>query len=100
MLHTHPRSENRIGTPISRAGSLNLRGAVSPAASFSRQLLSQDNETSQPLRDITTDERNRENQAVPSKKLKRTRLLLDARTELTDEELKVVFRTLCKFRLE
>ena len=34
---------------------------------------------------------------MPSKKLKRTRLLLDARTELTDEELKVVFRTLCKF---
>lgn len=34
---------------------------------------------------------------MPSKKLKRTRLLLDARTELTDEELKVVFRNLCKF---
>jgi len=64
---------------------------LSPVTSFSRQLLSQDIEPFQPLRDITSKERNKENQAMPTKKLKRTRLLLDARTELTDEELKVLF---------
>ena len=42
-----------------------------------------------PLRDITTEEQNKANQENPIKKTKRTRLLLDARTELTDDELRV-----------
>ena len=63
--------------------------AASPI-SFSAQLLSQDQEPL-PLRDITTEEQNKANQANPIKKAKRTRLLLDARTELTDDELRVRF---------
>lgn len=63
------------------------RRAASPATSFSRLLLSQDEE--QQLRDITAEEVNRHNQQDLTKKAKRTRLLLDARTELTDDELKV-----------
>jgi len=80
-----------MGPPTSRAGSVFSRVHVqaSPATSFSRQLLSQDGELFQPLRDITAEHRNKDNQAAASKKLKRTRLLLDARTELTDDELKV-----------
>jgi hypothetical protein len=58
-------------------------------ASFARAFLSQDmmdDEIRQPLADITA-----ENQQIdkPERKRKRARLLLDARTELTDEELKV-----------
>ena len=86
--------ENRIDIPL-RAGSLDPR-VLSPAASFSRQLLSQDNDALQLLQDITAEERNRVNRADPQKKLKRARVLLDARTELTDEELKVIIRTLKK----
>lgn len=93
-MYSPSNLENLIRTP-SRAGSLNPQ-PFSPATSFSRNLLSQDNVPLQPLRDITTEQLNRKNQAEPSKKLKRTRLLLDARTELTDEELKVVFRDLWK----
>jgi hypothetical protein len=62
--------------------------ALSPTTTFSAQLLSQDQEPL-PLRDITTEEQNKANQANPFKKTKRTRLLLDARTELTDDELRV-----------
>jgi meiotic recombination protein REC8, fungi type len=65
--------------------------ATSPLTSFSAQLLSQDQEGLLPLRDITTEEQNKANQADPVKKAKRTRLLLDARTELTDDELRVCF---------
>jgi meiotic recombination protein REC8, fungi type len=65
--------------------------ATSPTTSFSAQLLSQDQEQPLPLRDITTEEQNKSNQADPTKKAKRTRLLLDARTELTDDELRVRF---------
>ncbi|KAF9526495.1 Rec8 like protein-domain-containing protein [Crepidotus variabilis] len=82
------RRENQNPTP-SRAGSVSSQRGPSPPISFSRQLLSQDLEPFMPLRDITAEARNKENQLEPSKKLKRTRLLLDARTELTDEELKV-----------
>ena len=64
--------------------------ATSPTTSFSAQLLSQDQE-SLPLRDITTEEQNKANQDNPIKKVKRARLLLDARTELTDDELRVHF---------
>ena len=64
--------------------------AASPTTSFSAQLLSQDQEPL-PLRDITTEEQNKANQVNPIKKAKRTRLLLDARTELTDDELRVRF---------
>ena len=81
---------------LSSAGSLNPP-VLSPATSFSRQLLSQDNEALQPLRDITAEELNKINRAEPPKKLKRARVLLDARTELTDEELKVILRTLKKY---
>lgn len=62
---------------------------TSAPTSFSAQLLSQDEELPLPLRDITTEELNQANQANPTKKVKRTRLLLDARTELTDDELRV-----------
>jgi meiotic recombination protein REC8 len=61
----------------------------SPAASFSQLLLSQDIDQPQPLSNITREDSNRQNQDDPPKKVKRTRLLLDARTELTDDELKV-----------
>jgi len=64
----------------------------SPAASFSQLLLSQDIDQPQPLSDITREDSNRQNQDDPPKKVKRTRLLLDARTELTDDELKVFTR--------
>lgn len=74
--------------PLSRVGS-GFSRATSPT-SFSAQLLSQDQEPL-PLRDITTEEQNKANQANPTKKTKRTRLLLDARTELTDDELRVRF---------
>lgn len=67
--------------------------ATSPTTSFSAQLLTQDQEPL-PLRDITTEEQNKANQANPIKKAKRTRLLLDARTELTDDELRVRFMRL------
>ena len=50
---------------------------------------SQDEQQPGPLSDITTLNRNQENIPNKMKKLKKTRLLLDARTELTDEELKV-----------
>jgi hypothetical protein len=61
----------------------------SPAASFSQLLLSQDIDQLQPLSNITREDCDRQNQDDPPKKVKRTRLLLDARTELTDDELKV-----------
>lgn len=77
-----PSKENLLPT-LSPAPSVPTH---SPANSFSRLLLSQDSQ-SVPLRDVTPI-----NQVPPvnkAKKLKRTRLLLDARTELTDEELKI-----------
>ena len=74
--------------PLSRMGSEFSR-PTSPPTSFSAQLLSQDEELPLPLRDITTEALNKANQANPIKKVKRTRLLLDARTELTDDELRV-----------
>lgn len=52
-------------------------------------LLSQDEQQPGPLSDITALNRNQENIPIKTKKPKKTRLLLDARTELTDEELKV-----------
>ncbi|TFK41172.1 Rec8 like protein-domain-containing protein [Crucibulum laeve] len=60
---------------------------TSPVA-FSRLFLSQDDEQLRPLRDITAEGENRA--IIPdNRKRKRTRLLLDARTELSDEELKI-----------
>ncbi|KAL1741877.1 Rec8 like protein-domain-containing protein [Schizophyllum fasciatum] len=75
-----PSSALRRSRPPSRA--LTPREA-SPATSFSRQFLSQA-DGGDPL--FETTRRNEEAQAP--KKLKRTRLLLDARTELSDEELR------------
>jgi len=80
--------ENNIPTSKMAAGRSQTLVA-SPATSFSRLLLSQDIDQPQPLRDVTQEEVNRKNQDDPPKKVKRTRLLLDARTELTDDELKV-----------
>ncbi|KAI3622725.1 rad21 rec8 n terminal domain protein [Moniliophthora roreri] len=81
-----PRSRRRVTTP------LRSPAPPSPANSFTRLLLSQGVESEHcaptPLTDITANARSKENQP-PSKKQKRTRLLLDARTELTDEELKI-----------
>lgn len=51
-------------------------------------LLSQD-ELIQPFNDITAEAQNQIH--FEPKRNKKTRLLLDARTELTDEELKVLF---------
>ncbi|KIK07004.1 hypothetical protein K443DRAFT_129571 [Laccaria amethystina LaAM-08-1] len=61
--------------------------ASSPTTSFSRLLLSQDLDP-RPLEDMTIEEQGGANRA-DGRKNKRTRLLLDARTELTDEELKI-----------
>ncbi|KAJ3799937.1 Rec8 like protein-domain-containing protein [Lentinula aff. detonsa] len=63
---------------------------ASPANNFAQLLLSQDEELPQaepvPLADVTAGQ----NTNKPIKKShKRTRLLLDARTELTDDELKI-----------
>ncbi|KAJ6604638.1 hypothetical protein DFH09DRAFT_316557 [Mycena vulgaris] len=61
--------------------------ALSPATSFSRLLLTQDDEPQVPLLDVTAvNDQNQPNRGA--KKVKKTRLLLDARTELTDDELK------------
>ncbi|KAF5385389.1 hypothetical protein D9615_001513 [Tricholomella constricta] len=60
-------------------------GGLSPATSFSHLLLSQD-EQPMPLNDITLEEQIQANSNL--KKMKKARLLLDARTELTDDELK------------
>ncbi|KAF8213061.1 Rec8 like protein-domain-containing protein [Mycena galopus ATCC 62051] len=70
----------------------NNPAAFSPATSFSRMLLSQDEEPQEPqepqgpLVDVTANDQNQKN--IGPKKVKKTRLLLDARTELTDDELK------------
>ena len=68
--------------PFSRASSLTARIDTTPI-SFSQQLLEQDSELPLPVETVE-----------PRKKTKRVRLLLDPRTELTDEELKVENSTL------
>ncbi|KAF4623751.1 hypothetical protein D9613_001795 [Agrocybe pediades] len=84
-----PRKEN--DRPASRIGSAVPDIPIgSPATSFSRLLLTQDEEMGQPLRDVTAEALNMPNPGEPRpRKAKRTRLLLDARTELTDDELKI-----------
>ncbi|KAL0951212.1 hypothetical protein HGRIS_007935 [Hohenbuehelia grisea] len=77
------QKENSV--PRSKAGTPR---AMTPTTEFTRLLLSQ--ETPQPLTDTTALHQNQDIVA-PTKKVKgvkRTRLLLDARTELTDDELK------------
>lgn len=61
--------------------------APSPATSFANLLLSQDIEQ-QPIIDLAEELPVNHHREEP-RKHKRTRLLLDARTELTDDELKV-----------
>lgn len=73
-----PPSALRQKTPLSSA-------PHSPATSFSRQFLSQDDIEMAPLADLTPVNGKRAN---PGRKKKSARLLLDARTQLTDEELK------------
>lgn len=77
-------SENYFSRSQSQRNSTPFR-APSPATSFSRLLLSQDEQPT-PLNDITPNAQNQVNAGI--KKMKKTRLLLDPRTELTDDELK------------
>ncbi|KAK0208222.1 Rec8 like protein-domain-containing protein [Desarmillaria ectypa] len=76
-------SQKENKAPLSQS---NIPRAVTPVLTFSQQLLSQDAEPVQPLKDVTQHFQNAS--APTQKKIKKTRLLLDARTELTDEELK------------
>ncbi|KAF9270204.1 hypothetical protein L218DRAFT_952383 [Marasmius fiardii PR-910] len=86
-----PRPGNQYPTP--RAAPIVV--PPSPANSFSRLLLSQDENIQfrqpTPFADITTRALNEEKENRPNypRKNKRTRFLLDVRTELTDEELKI-----------
>ncbi|THV04964.1 hypothetical protein K435DRAFT_961677 [Dendrothele bispora CBS 962.96] len=88
------RKENQ--TPRPREKSLPpVETVLSPAASFSRQFLSQADgpEPTPPpmpsLHGMTSNNNNDQLKKDPNqRKQKRTRLLLDARTELTDDELK------------
>lgn len=75
--------ENQTRTPLveNRANSV-----ASFAGAFLLQDLIQDEGIRQPLVNITQDT---EPNDQPARKRKRARLLLDARTELTDDELKV-----------
>ncbi|KAJ7103545.1 Rec8 like protein-domain-containing protein [Mycena belliarum] len=78
--------KENVPPPSQRTKSL-LPSALSPATSFSRMLLSQDEEPQMPLNDVTAiNDQNQIRRSV--KTAKKTRLLLDARTELTDDELK------------
>ncbi|KAJ7092714.1 Rec8 like protein-domain-containing protein [Mycena epipterygia] len=75
--------------PPSTLRRTNIVPPLSPATSFSRLLLTQDDQVDQPqlpLHDVTAADQNQTNRGL--KKVKKTRLLLDARTELTDDELK------------
>ncbi|KAG2023509.1 hypothetical protein CC2G_001155 [Coprinopsis cinerea AmutBmut pab1-1] len=76
--------ENQYPGSIQREQSL-TRDA-SPATPFASQFLARDTNMDGPLQDVTIEDTN---QSGPKNRKKRTRLLLDARTELTDEELKV-----------
>ncbi|KAH0590754.1 hypothetical protein H2248_000879 [Termitomyces sp. 'cryptogamus'] len=76
-IHHSPGSASPHSTPLS---------TFSSTTSFLRSLLTQDNVPT-PLQDITLEERGRANADIKKTK-KITRLLLDARTELTDDELK------------
>jgi len=87
QLQLHVQSGNKENqatcTPL-------VENRANSVASFARAFLSQDliqgEETRQPLVDITNGKQ--PNNQLPRKR-KRARLLLDARTELTDDELKV-----------
>ncbi|KAF7306915.1 RAD21/Rec8 N-terminal domain protein [Mycena indigotica] len=87
MPATTPRKRKAINGPdkenIPPSSLRKQLSALSPATSFSRLFLSQDEA---PLFDVTNQPTNATKPVA--KKAKRTRLLLDARTELTDEELK------------
>ncbi|KIY71651.1 hypothetical protein CYLTODRAFT_487083 [Cylindrobasidium torrendii FP15055 ss-10] len=77
--------ENADAIPFSRAG------AGAPPLTFNQEIMSQDdlaavNASLSPLADVTGDHNRK---TTNPKKSKKTRLLLDARTELTDEELKL-----------
>ncbi|KAF6766048.1 Rec8 like protein-domain-containing protein [Ephemerocybe angulata] len=105
--NSRPRSANKENvyprnTPGSRQGSVLSNRAPSPANSFGKLFLSQDQQDflGTPLREITPVAENGKQVGpkVPAKK--RTRLLLDARTELTDEELKVARGQYLEFQNE
>ncbi|KAJ7225526.1 Rec8 like protein-domain-containing protein [Mycena pura] len=82
------QDKENIPPSILRGTNSALPSALSPAMSFSRLFLSQDMDQPQlPLHDVTANGHNQTNRRIV-KKVKKTRLLLDARTELTDDELK------------
>ncbi|KAJ7900331.1 Rec8 like protein-domain-containing protein [Mycena olivaceomarginata] len=94
VIPTTPRKRkadtdrDKENIPPSTLRRTNIPSAFSPATSFSRLLLSQDEEPQVPLADVTAINGQNQNNSG-AKKVKKTRLLLDARTELTDDELKV-----------
>ncbi|KAJ3751978.1 hypothetical protein EV360DRAFT_56004 [Lentinula raphanica] len=86
-----PITKGKENPPPSSQAALAPQESASPVNSFAQQLLSQDDELPRaetvPLADVTEDQNT--NKPVKKKTHKRLRLLLDARTELTDEELKI-----------
>ncbi|KAJ3779208.1 Rec8 like protein-domain-containing protein [Lentinula raphanica] len=84
-------TKGKENPPPSSQAALAPQEPASPVHSFAQQLLSQDDELPRaetaPLADVTEDQNT--NKPVKKKTHKRLRLLLDARTELTDEELKI-----------
>ncbi|KAH6917396.1 Rec8 like protein-domain-containing protein [Coprinopsis sp. MPI-PUGE-AT-0042] len=85
------RNKNKENAyPDSVRSQRSMSRELTPGATFAAQFLSQNHEQTPALRDVTP---NPNIAAVPNAeprvKKKRTRLLLDARTELTDDELKI-----------
>ncbi|KAJ2920204.1 hypothetical protein MD484_g235, partial [Candolleomyces efflorescens] len=88
------------GTPGSRQGSVLSKRGPSPTNSFGRLFLSQDQSfRGTPLQDVTLGQGDGKTDD-PKQIKKRARLLLDARTELTDEELKVARAQYLEFQNE
>ncbi|RXW15504.1 hypothetical protein EST38_g10349 [Candolleomyces aberdarensis] len=88
------------GTPGSRQGSVLSKRGPSPANSFGRLFLSQDQSfRGTPLQDVTGGQENGK-VCDPKNGKKRARLLLDARTELTDDELKIARAQYLEFQNE
>ncbi|GLB36139.1 putative N terminus of Rad21 / Rec8 like protein [Lyophyllum shimeji] len=82
---SHSAKENYVNPEAVQSSCRTPSRALSPPTSFSQLLLSQDAQPA-PLNDVTMEVQSRTNAGI--KKTKKTRLLLDARTELTDDELK------------
>ncbi|KAF8078636.1 Rec8 like protein-domain-containing protein [Lyophyllum atratum] len=78
--------ENHVNPSAFQSPALTPLRGLGYGTSFSQLLLSQDEQPIVALNNITQEEQSRTNAGI--KRMKKTRLLLDARTELTDEELK------------